>query len=95
MSLTKVEIVNMLYDHIGVTKTECVTLFESVFEIIKDELGKGNPVKISRFGNWTVISKKKRRGRNPQTGEDLTIAARKVVTFKTSVVLKDKLNADK
>ncbi|MCX5853600.1 MAG: HU family DNA-binding protein [Deltaproteobacteria bacterium] len=54
MSLTKIEIVNMLYDHIGITKTECVNLFESVFEIIKDELGKGNPVKISRFGKWTV-----------------------------------------
>ncbi|MCX5855758.1 MAG: integration host factor subunit alpha [Deltaproteobacteria bacterium] len=92
MSLTKAEIVNMLYDHIGITKTECVNLFESVFEIIKDELGKGNPVKISRFGKWTVKSKKARKGRNPQTGKDVIIDARKVVTFKPSVVLKDEMN---
>jgi integration host factor subunit alpha len=92
MSLTKVEIINMLYDHIGIPKTECVNLFDSVFGIIKDELGKGNPVKISRFGQWTVNSKRARKGRNPKTGEDLTIAARRVVTFKTSVVLKDDLN---
>jgi integration host factor subunit alpha len=92
MSLTKNEIVNMLYDHTGITKTECVNLFESVFEIIKDELGKGNPVMISGFGKWTVKSKKERKGRNPKTGEDVPIAARKVVTFKPSPNLRDAVN---
>ncbi len=92
MALTKNEIVNMLYDHIGIPKTECLNLVESVFEIIKDELGKGNPVKISGLGKWTVKSKKERRGRNPQTGKSITIAARKVVMFKPSPVLRDAVN---
>lgn len=65
---------------------------DSVFEIIKDELGKGKAVKISGFGKWTVKAKKKRKGRNPQTGEALTIDARKVVTFKPSQVLKATIN---
>jgi integration host factor subunit alpha len=92
MSLTKIEMVNMLHDHIGITKTECLNLFESVFEIIKDELGKGNPVKISGFGKWTIKAKKERKGRNPKTGEDVPIAARKVITFKPSPKLRDELN---
>ena len=92
MSLTKIEMVNMLHDHIGITKTECLNLFESVFDIIKDELGKGNPVKISGFGKWTIKAKKERKGRNPKTGEDVTIDARKVVTFKPSPNLRDELN---
>ena len=92
MALTKIEIVNMLYEHIGIPKTECVNLIESVFEIIKDELGKGNPVMISGFGKWTVMKKKARKGRNPQTGKSMTIDARKVVTFKPSPVLRDEMN---
>jgi integration host factor subunit alpha len=67
---------------------------ESVFEIIKDELDKGKAVKISGFGKWTVKSKKKRNGRNPQTGEALTIDARKVITFKPSNVLKNAVNSE-
>lgn len=94
MSLNKIEIVNMLHDRIGISKTECVNLVESVFEIIKDELCKGNPVKISGLGKWTVKKKKERRGRNPQTGKSITIAARKVVTFKPSVVLRAEMNAE-
>ena len=92
MALTKIEIVNMLYEHIGIPKTECVNLIESVFEIIKDELGKGNPVMISGFGKWTVMKKKARNGRNPQTGKSMTIDARKVVTFKPSPLLRDEMN---
>jgi integration host factor subunit alpha len=94
MSLTKIEIVNMLYEHIGIPKVECAQLVESVFDIIKDELGKGNPVKISRFGKWTVKSKRARKGRNPQTGKGVIIAARKVVTFKPSPNLRDVLNSE-
>ena len=91
-AMTKINIVEMLYDHVGIPKTECVNLVESVFEIIKDEFSKGNPVMISGFGRWTVKSKKERKGRNPQTGEGIILAARKVVTFKPSLILKDKLN---
>jgi len=92
MTLTKIEVVNMLNEHIGMPKVECTRIVESFFDIIKSELDKGNPVMVSGFGKWMVNSKKARRGRNPQTGEDVTIAARKVVTFKPSAVLRDALN---
>jgi integration host factor subunit alpha len=92
MALTKIEIVNMLYEDIGIPKIECAGIVESFFDIIKSELAKGNPVMVSGFGKWTVNSKKARKGRNPQTGKDLTIKARKVVTFKPSPVLRDELN---
>jgi len=92
MAITKIEVVNMLYEHIGLPKNECLNLVESVLEIIKSELEKGNTVMVSGFGKWMVNSKKARKGRNPQTGKALTIAARKVVTFKASAVLRDELN---
>jgi integration host factor subunit alpha len=92
MAMTKIEIVNMLYEQIGIPKAECISIMESFFEIIKSELEKGNDVMVSGFGKWMVNSKKARKGRNPQTGKDLTIRARKVVTFKASSVLRDELN---
>ena len=92
MTLTKIEIVNMLNEQIGIPKVECIRIVESFFDIIKSELEKGNPVMISGFGKWTVKSKKARIGRNPKTGENVTIDARKVVTFRPSAVLKDTLN---
>jgi integration host factor subunit alpha len=88
MALTKKEIIENVSDKIGLTKKEGMDIVDSLFEIIKDELAKGNPVKISGFGRWTVNAKKKRRGRNPQTGEEIAIGARKVVTFKPSTVLR-------
>jgi integration host factor subunit alpha len=93
MAMTKIEVVNMLYEHMGIPKVECAQLVESVLEIIKSKLEKGNDVMISGFGKWKVISKKARKGRNPKTGKALTIAARKVVTFKASPVLRDELNS--
>lgn len=92
MALTKTEVVNMLYENIGIPKNECVNLVESVIDIVKSELENGNHVNISGFGKWTVKEKRERRGRNPQTGKDLKIAARKVVTFKPSVVLRNAVN---
>ncbi|MBN1613165.1 MAG: integration host factor subunit alpha [Deltaproteobacteria bacterium] len=92
MAITKKELLDMACDNIGIPKKDCAKLIESAFEIIKAELEKGNDVKISGFGKWTVKSKKQRRGRNPRTGEDLTICARSVVTFKPSVSLKNQLN---
>ena len=88
MALTKIEIVNMLYEHIGIPKKDCIRIVESLFEIIKDELGKGNDVMISGFGKWTVKAKKERKGRNPQTGKEMRINARRVVIFKPSQVLR-------
>ena len=88
MSMTKIDIVNSVYENLGISKKDSVAAVESVFDIIKDELDKGNGVMISGFGKWTVKSKKARKGRNPQTGEALTIDARRVVTFKPSQVLR-------
>jgi integration host factor subunit alpha len=92
MSLTKVDIIDSIYEKLGIPKNECIRIVESVFEIIKDDLDKGNDVMISGFGKWTVKAKKKRKGRNPQTGKELMIDARKVVTFRPSHVLKGTVN---
>jgi integration host factor subunit alpha len=92
MTLTKIEIVNMLNEQISIPKVECTRIVESFFDIIKSELDKGNPVMVSGFGKWTVKAKRERKGRNPQTGEVLSIKARKVVTFKPSTVLGDAVN---
>jgi len=91
--MTKIDIVNSVYEDLGISKKDSVRIVESVFEIIKDELGKGKAVKISGFGKWTVKAKKERKGRNPQTGEALTIDARSVITFKPSNVLRDAIQA--
>ena len=93
MSLTKIDIIDSVYEKLGIPKKDCVRIVESVFEIIKDDLDKGHDVMISGFGKWTVKAKKKRKGRNPQTGEALMIDARKVVTFKPSTVLRDAVNS--
>jgi len=91
--MTKNDIIESVYEHLGIPKKDCVRIVESLFHIIKDELNKWNDVKISGFGKWTVKAKKKRRGRNPQTGEALTIDARRVVAFKPSTVLRDAVNS--
>ena len=82
----------MLNEQISIPKVECTRIVESFFDIIKSELDKGNPVMVSGFGKWTVKAKRERKGRNPQTGEVLSIKARKVVTFKPSTVLGDAVN---
>jgi integration host factor subunit alpha len=88
MSLTKIDIIDSIYEKLGIPKKECIRIVESIFEIIKDDLDKGHDVMISGFGKWTVKAKKERKGRNPQTGEALMIDARRVVTFKPSSVLR-------
>lgn len=88
MALTKNEMVKRVQDNTGLTKKESMAVVGGLFEIIKDELSHGKPIKISGFGKWTVMKKKARKGRNPQTGNAMTITARKVVTFKPSNVLR-------
>lgn len=95
MSLTKIEITNAIYEKLGIPKKDCSNIVESLFDILKDELVKGNDVLISGFGKWSIRSKKARKGRNPQTGATLRIDARRVITFKSSNVLRDAVNADK
>ena len=94
MTMRKIEIIESVYNQLGIPKKDCVRFVDSLFKIIKDDLSKGTEVKISGFGKWTVKAKKKRRGRNPQTGEALTIDARRVVTFKPSNVLRDAINSE-
>ena len=82
MAMTKLDIVQNVSDKLRFSKKDSARIVESVFEIMKEQLSKGETVKISGFGNFVVRSKKARRGRNPQTGSEMEISARKVLTFK-------------
>jgi integration host factor subunit alpha len=90
--MTKADIIEAVYDKIGFSKKETAEVVELVFETMKDTLAEGNKIKISGFGNFVVRDKRARPGRNPQTGEAITISERKVLTFKPSQVLKSALN---
>jgi len=92
MSLTKEKIINDIYNHVGLGKSRSRTVVENFFEIIKETLEKGEDLLISGFGKFVVKGKSERRGRNPQTTEDLRLRARRVVVFKTSGVLRKKIN---
>jgi integration host factor subunit alpha len=94
MTMTKIDIIDSVYETLGLPKKDSIRIVESLFDIIKDDLDKGNEVMISGFGKWTVKAKKERKGRNPQTGDEMKIDARKVVTFKASNVLRDAINTD-
>jgi len=94
MSMTKIDIIESVYENLDIPKKDCSRIVESLFDIIKSELEKGNDVMVSGFGKWAVKHKKKRRGRNPQTGNELIIDAKKVVTFKPSNVLRDTVNSE-
>ncbi len=91
-TVTKADIIEKVYERIGFSKKEASDLVEKAFEAIKDELRKGEKVKISGFGKFVVKSKKDRVGLNPRTGEEMVITARRVITFKVSQVLKAMLN---
>ena len=90
--MTKADLVNCIYKNLDLTKKESAIIIDELFEIIKRTLESGEKVKISGFGNFVVRQKETRKGRNPHTGDELEIAARKVVTFKPSQVLKRALN---
>ena len=92
MTLTKDHIVDSLRPRLGVSKFESTRFLESVLELIKTSLANGDDVLISGFGKFTVRQKAARRGRNPATGEDLTLGPRRVVTFKCSPVLRERMN---
>ncbi len=93
-TMTKADIVEKVYEKIGFSKKEASELVEMVFGSLKDQLCDGEKVKISGFGNFVVREKKERVGRNPQTGERITISARRVLTFRPSQVLKAMLNGE-
>jgi len=92
--MTKADIVEAIYE-VGFSKKEAADLVEMVFETIKETLEQGEKIKISGFGNFVVRRKQPRVGRNPQTGEEITITDRRVLTFKPSAVLKEALNQTK
>lgn len=90
--MTKADIIVRIYEKVGFSKKEATDVVEATFEIIKGRLEKGEKVKISGFGNFVVNTKHPRKGRNPQTGEEIIIAGRKVLTFKPSQIFKKSLN---
>ena len=90
--MTKADIVETIYERVGFSKKESAELVETVFDVIKDALVEGEKVKFSGFGNFIVREKNARKGRNPQTGEEIQLEARRVLTFKPSLVLKNALN---
>ena len=92
--MTKADIVEHIYERVGFSKKESAELVEKVFDIMKETLASGEKVKISGFGNFVVRQKNARKGRNPQTGEEIQLAARRVLTFKPSLVLKNILNKE-
>ena len=92
MALTKAEIIESIHDQLGLPKKNCADLFESLLEIVKSSLTDGEDVLISGFGKFCVKDKRERRGRNPATGNDMMLDKRRVVTFRCSSVLRNKIN---
>lgn len=91
MALTKSDIIEKIYD-LGFTKKQSVDVVEQLIKIIKQSLHDNDDVLISGFGKFCIKDKSQRRGRNPATGDDLMLRKRRVVTFKCSGKLRDKIN---
>ena len=93
MTITKDSLVEMIHNEVGLNKREAKELIECFFEQIKASLENGNDIKFSGFGNFILRKKSPRPGRNPKTGEEVTISERRVVKFKSGLKLKSKLEA--
>jgi len=94
MAVTKADLADTLFIELGLNKREAKEFVELFFEKIREALEAGESVKLSGFGNFGVREKSPRPGRNPKTGEEIPIAARRVVTFKASQKLKDRVSAN-
>ncbi|WP_224363003.1 integration host factor subunit alpha [Hyalangium versicolor] len=92
--MTKADIIEGVYEKVGFSKKESAEIVELVFDTLKETLERGDKIKISGFGNFQVRQKKARVGRNPQTGKEIEISARRVLTFRPSQVLKSALNGE-
>lgn len=90
--MTKGDIVQTIHDKLGFSKKDSAKMVENVFEIMKENLSRGDKVKISGFGSFMVKDKQAQKGRNPQTGAEIEISARRVLTFKPSQILRKTLN---
>lgn len=93
MALTKDKIINEVYTKLGLRKNDARQVIEQLLEIMKRTLENGEDLLISGFGKFVVKEKKARRGRNPQTRRDLQLRARRVVVFKTSGILRKRINS--
>ncbi len=93
MALTKADMAEMLFEELGLNKREAKELVELFFEEIRGALENGNDVKLSGFGNFILRTKNERPGRNPKTGEEIPITARRVVTFRPGQKLKARVEA--
>lgn len=93
MTLTKADLAELLFEQVGLNKREAKDLVEAFFEEIRIALESGDSVKLSGFGNFELRKKSERPGRNPKTGEEIPITARRVVTFHASQKLKSKVEA--
>ncbi len=92
MTLTKADLVKQIYEKDVLSKTDTIKAVETFLEIIKSRLSDGEDILISGFGKFVVKDKKARKGRNPHTGDTITLEPRRVITFKPSGVLRKKLN---
>ena len=90
--MTKADIVDKVHTATGLSKRDSIDMVEAVFSIMKNTLEAGEALKISGFGSFLVKQKADRRGRNPQTGESITITARRILTFKPSTLLRHAIN---
>ena len=93
MTLTKAELADLMFEKVGLNKREAKEMVESFFEEIRSALERGETVKLSGFGNFQLREKPQRPGRNPKTGEEIPITARRVVTFHASQKLKQLVEA--
>lgn len=92
MTITKNHLIDTLYNNVGFSRAKSIELVESLLEIIKSHLESGEDVLISGFGKFCVKQKRKRRGRNPATGEKLILDERRIITFKCSPKLREKIS---
>ena len=91
MTVTKADLANTLFEQLGLNKREAKEFVELFFETIRESLENGESVKLSGFGSFSVRDKRSRPGRNPKTGEDVPVTPRRVVTYKASQKVKDRL----
>lgn len=94
MALTKAQIVETIYEQLGFPRNQSVEIVETLLEIMKRSLESGNDVMISGYGKFCVKDKTERKGRNPATGKDMMLNKRRVITFKCSRALRDRINQE-
>lgn len=94
MALTKADLAETLFEELGLNKREAKEFVEQFFEEVRQALESGDPVKLSGFGNFELRDKRQRPGRNPKTGEEIPISARRVVTFRPGQKLRSRVDHD-